>query len=114
MKVKPVEVKVTANDCLQFSLHRLYFIIHQTFEIFEKTFLPQYKAVNSSFTVLLPKNKLCSLAVWYNLTYLKPLFAEISTLNGSKSSTHSLGVAIMRSQRAASCGLESIQSTGAP
>lgn len=61
----------------------------------------------------LSKILLCSMEVWYTSTYLKVL-AEFMILNGSTASTHSFGVAFMRSQRATSKGVESIQSTNAP
>lgn len=54
------------------------------------------------------------MAVWHTSTYLKLVLAEFNIRNGRMPSTHSFGVAFMRSQRATSEGVESIQSTTAP
>lgn len=88
------------------SLQCLYFIFHQIFEILRKLELKSmhwiFITVNLLCFYLWKIYCLCSMAVWYTLNYLKAVLAEFSILNGSTSSTHSFGVALMRSQRAAS------------
>lgn len=46
--------------------------------------------------------------------YLEAVLAEFNILNGSTASTHSFGLDFIRSQRATSAGVESIQSTRDP
>lgn len=69
-----------------------------------------------NFIQSLEGSKICSIfsVIIWNSIYLKEDLVGFIILSGRTSSTHSFGLDFMRSQKATSEGVESIQSTSAP